>query len=64
MVSKKKDWLQRPLPELNVMFANVRKKIADYQADYGLTSGWIDRVNLICDTFTTGYTALVSTQVL
>lgn len=61
-MASRKDWLQRPLPDLNVMFANVRKKIANYQTEYDLTTGWIDRVNLICDTFTDSYTSIVQNR--
>lgn len=58
MKKKKKDWLNRPLPELNIMFTNVKKKIGEYQVSYELTQNWIDRVELICDTFTVGYTGI------
>ncbi len=62
MLSKKKDWLNRPLPELNVMFANVNKKIGEYQVDYGLTTVWIDRVKLICAAFIESYSAIAQNR--
>ena len=58
----RKDWLQRPLPELAVMFANVKTKIGDYMTAYGLTDRWIERVNLICDTFAAAYTGVAQNR--
>lgn len=62
MAAKKKDWLARPLPDLNVMFTNVKGKISDYQVDYGLTQDWIDRVVLISNSFINGYTGIVQNR--
>ncbi|HEY0657142.1 MAG TPA: hypothetical protein VGD05_01645 [Pyrinomonadaceae bacterium] len=58
----RKDWLVRPLPELDVMFANVKAKIADYKTAYGLTDDWIARVKLICDSFTSAYAGVVQNR--
>ncbi len=44
------------------MFANVKKKIGGYQTEYELTTNWIDRVNLICDTFTESYSIIVQNR--
>jgi hypothetical protein len=54
----RKDWLNRPLPELDVMFANVHAKIGEYKTAYGLTDDWIARVKLICDSFRSAYTGV------
>lgn len=58
----KRDWLNKPLAELNVMFTNVNGKIDDYKTEYGLTDDWIARVKLICQTFTTAYTGVVQNR--
>lgn len=54
----RKDWLKRPLPELDIMFANVKAKIGGYRVAYGLTTDWLDRVQLVCDTFIAAYTGV------
>ncbi len=61
MVSRK-DWLKKTLPELNVMFTNVQGKIADYKVPYGLTTAWVERVQVICATFIAGYMGVVQSR--
>ena len=57
-MTTRRDWLARPLPELDVMFNNVNVKIANYKTAYGLTDAWIARVRLICESFTSAYTGV------
>jgi len=61
-MTKKKDWLKRPLAELNVMFTNVNGKIDGYQIAYNLNDDWVDRIKLICQTFNTAYTNVVQNR--
>ncbi len=58
----RRDWLNRPLPELNVMFANVNEKIGNYKTAYGLSDAWIAQVKLLCDTFTTVYAKIAQNR--
>lgn len=50
------DWLPRTMPEQNVMFQNVRAKSDVYMTVLPLTTTQVERINLICDIFTSAYT--------
>lgn len=58
----RKDWLSKPLPELNVMFANVDGKIGNYKTAYGLSDDWVNSVKLLCETFTMVYAKIVQNR--
>jgi isopentenyldiphosphate isomerase len=62
MKKQTRHWLERPLPILALMFANVLAKIDNYKEPYGLTTEWIARVKLICETFLEAYEKMVQNR--
>lgn len=58
----RRDWLNKPLAELNTMFGNIEAKIAGYKVRYGLTDDWVSRLRSICTNFQAGYAGIMSAR--
>lgn len=61
-MATRKDWLRKPLPELNVMFGNIDSKITGYKVRYGLTDDWVLQLRTLCKNFQAGYAGIMSAR--
>ena len=52
------NWYPNSRPQQRIMYANVAKKIGEYQAKYGLTAALVGRVTVMCETFIEGFDKL------